>query len=343
MNIKLTSVMLGLVIAILIWRFAGALNARPKNHTRTGKERAMNKVIKTDAEWKSILTEEQYRIARRKGTEQPFCHPMHDNKKEGVYACVGCGLPLFGSDGKFTSGTGWPSFFKPLAQDRVATEQDNALGMVRTEILCSRCDTHLGHVFNDGPQPTGLRFCVNGEALVFHECTMKNGVPVEPLREKATFAAGCFWGVEHTFMGVDGVVTTMVGYTGGSLDNPTYKQVCHGNTGHAEAVELEYDPAKVSYHQLLTTFWSLHDPTTLNRQGPDIGTQYRSAVFYHNERQRVEAEAMKARLQKDDEYYNGRKIASQILPAETFWCAEEYHQQYHKKSGRPTCGTPGKK
>ena len=125
------------------------------------------KVVKSDDEWQLLLTPEQYRVARGKGTERAFCGTLLDNKKEGVYACVGCGLPLFSSDSKFNSGTGWPSFFQPVAQENVIEEKDTAHGMVRTEILCARCDTHLGHVFDDGPRPTGLRFCVNSESLVF--------------------------------------------------------------------------------------------------------------------------------------------------------------------------------
>lgn len=125
------------------------------------------KVVKSDAEWQRLLTPEQYQVARGKGTERPFCGLLLDNKREGVYACVCCGLPLFSSEHKFESGTGWPSYFQPVAKENVATESDRSYGMLRTEILCTRCDGHLGHVFEDGPRPTGLRFCVNSESLVF--------------------------------------------------------------------------------------------------------------------------------------------------------------------------------
>jgi methionine-R-sulfoxide reductase len=129
------------------------------------------RVVKTDAEWKAQLTAEQFKIARNKGTEAPFCGTLLDNKKEGVYSCICCALPLFASSGKFESGTGWPSFFAPVAAENVINHEDRAWGMVRTEILCARCDCHLGHVFPDGPRPTGLRFCVNSDSLAFTEQT----------------------------------------------------------------------------------------------------------------------------------------------------------------------------
>ena len=153
--------------------------------------------------------------------------------------------------------------------------------------------------------------------------------------EKATFAAGCFWGVEATFRAVPGVTSTRVGYTGGSLSSPTYKQVCTDRTGHAEAVEVTYDPEKVSYEELLKLFWENHDPTTLNRQGPDVGTQYRSAIFYHSPEQEAAARASKQRLEESHAYR--RPIVTQIVPAVEFWEAEDYHQQYLEKRGLAHC------
>jgi peptide-methionine (S)-S-oxide reductase len=153
--------------------------------------------------------------------------------------------------------------------------------------------------------------------------------------EKATFAAGCFWGVEATFRQVPGVISTRVGYTGGNLSNPTYKEVCTDRTGHAEAVEVEYDPAKVSYDQLLEIFWDNHDPTQLNRQGPDFGTQYRSAIFYHSREQERAAQASKLALEKSGRY--SRPIVTEIVPATTFYQAEDYHQQYLGKRGLASC------
>jgi peptide-methionine (S)-S-oxide reductase len=152
---------------------------------------------------------------------------------------------------------------------------------------------------------------------------------------KATFAAGCFWGVEATFRQIPGVISTRVGYTGGKTENPTYKEVCTDGTGHAEAVDVDYDPAKVKYADLLKVFWENHDPTQLNRQGPDWGTQYRSAIFYHSPEQAAEAKASKESLEKAQVY--SKPIVTQIIPAVIFFPAEDYHQQYLEKRGLATC------
>jgi peptide-methionine (S)-S-oxide reductase len=161
----------------------------------------------------------------------------------------------------------------------------------------------------------------------------KDGVKVE----KATFAAGCFWGVEAAFRGIEGVVETQVGYTGGDRKDPTYREVCTDKTGHAEAVEVTFDPAVVTYGELLKVFWELHDPTQLNRQGPDVGSQYRSAIFFHSPEQEKEARASKEKLERDRSYKT--PIVTQIVPAADFYRAEEYHQQYLEKLGRKSCGS----
>jgi peptide-methionine (S)-S-oxide reductase len=153
--------------------------------------------------------------------------------------------------------------------------------------------------------------------------------------EKTTFAAGCFWGVEAAFRQVPGVLETAVGYTGGSLPDPTYEDVCTGATGHAEAVEVEFDPARVTYERLLDVFWGNHDPTQKNRQGPDVGTQYRSGIFFHSPEQKAAAEASKASLEASGRFK--RPIATEITPASTFWCAEQYHQRYLEKRGLAHC------
>lgn len=311
-------------------------------------------------EAKNRLTAMQFRVTQQCGTEPPFHNEFWNNKRPGIYVDVVSGEPLFSSLDKFDSGTGWPSFTKPLKETGVVNVADDSHGMSRVEVRSKKANSHLGHVFDDGPKPTGRRYCINSASLRF--------IPAEDLEregyeeykmlfdqsktekelsegsektnsdyELATFAAGCFWGVESLFKQVKGVLETTVGYIGGTVSNPTYRQVCTGITGHAEAVQIKYDPRKVSYEELLSLFWRMHDPTTPNRQGPDVGTQYRSAIFYHNEAQRKVAERSKEEFDRSGVYL--KKATTQIVPASTFYEAEDYHQDYFEKQGGGACHT----
>jgi len=321
----------------------------------------------SDEEIRKRLTPEQYKVTQKEGTEPAFRNEYWDNHQAGIYVDVVSGEPLFSSLDKFESGTGWPSFTRPLDPANVTTKTDRTFWMTRTEVRSKHADSHLGHVFDDGPAPTGQRFCMNSASMRF--------VPVEKLeeegygqylplfgkpapagdaakragtvkpaasktstgrREVAVLAGGCFWGMEEILRGIPGVVETIAGYTGGTTPNATYEDVHTGRTGHAESVRIVFDPDKLSYEDLLGWFFRMHDPTTPNRQGNDVGTQYRSAIFYENDEQKRIAEKVKASVDASGKWK--RPITTEIVAATEFWPAEDYHQNYlQKHPGGYTC------
>jgi peptide methionine sulfoxide reductase msrA/msrB len=299
-------------------------------------------VMAQDATPEKKLSPIQYHVTQECGTEPPFKNEYWDNKRPGIYVDVVSGKPLFSSLEKFESGTGWPSFFKPIEPDNIKEQADNSHDMKRIEVK-SISGSHLGHIFPDGPTPTGLRYCINSAALRFipvenldkegyaHYIKLfqKNNDSKKQTVEIATFAAGCFWGVEFEFKKVPGVKKTEVGYTGGTLANPTYQDVCTDKSGHAEAVNVWFDPSVVSYEKLLDVFWEIHDPTTPNKQGVDIGSQYRSAIFVHSKRQETIAKKSISSFEARGKLRN--RIVTEINDAHTFYPAEEYHQNYFAK------------
>lgn len=272
------------------------------------------------------LTKEESFVINNKGTETPFTGKFNKNKEGGTYICKKCGAALYYSSSKFESGCGWPSFDDEIKG--AVNRFPDADGM-RTEIECASCGAHLGHVFT-GEMFTSknIRHCVNSISLDF--------VPVrlDPGRYgTAIFAGGCFWGVEYFLQKAPGVVSVISGYTGGHLKNPSYKEVCTGNTGHAEAVKIVYDPDKTSYEKLLRLFLEIHDPTQTGGQGPDIGDQYRSEIFYLNDEQKNIAEKDLNILKS-----KGFNIATNLTKASEFYPAEDYHQDYYFNNGKvPYC------
>jgi peptide methionine sulfoxide reductase msrA/msrB len=303
------------------------------------------------AELKKKLSSEQFTVTQQCGTEPPFHNAYWDNHKPGIYVDVVSGEPLFSSLNKFDSGTGWPSFTQPLKRTEVVEKKDATLGMVRTEVRSKVADSHLGHVFDDGPADKGgLRYCINSASLKFIpveemdkagyseylEPFVKAGLVKAPVHETAILAGGCFWGMEDIIRKIPGVLKTTVGYSGGMTANPTYEDVSTGGTGHAESIQVEFDSAQLSYEALLDYFFRMHDPTTLNRQHNDVGTQYRSAIFYTSEGQKKTAEEVKARWDKSGKF--SRPITTEITTAGEFYPAEEYHQKYlAKHPGGYTC------
>lgn len=266
------------------------------------------------------LTPEEARVIKERGTEKPFTGEYLNNSKPGVYLCKQCNAPLYRSNDKFESHCGWPSFDDeiPGAVKRLPDPDGR-----RIEIRCSRCDAHLGHVF-EGEEMTekNVRHCVNSISLTF--------VPDDKSinTDTAIFASGCFWGTQHHFARVKGVVSTEAGFSGGITKNPTYEEVCTGKTMHAEAVRAVFNTGETSYEELAKLYFETHDPTQTDRQGPDIGTQYRSVIFYSNDEQKATAEKLINILKE-----KGYNVVTKLEKATDFWKAEEYHQDYYRKNG----------
>ncbi|RJS27378.1 peptide-methionine (S)-S-oxide reductase [Corallococcus sp. H22C18031201] len=306
----------------------------------------------SDAELRRTLSSESYAVTQQGATEPPFRNAYWNNHEEGLYVDVVSGEPLFSSRDKFDSGTGWPSFTRPVEASHVVESRDESLGMARVEVRSKEAGSHLGHVFEDGPKPLGLRYCINSAALRFVPVSAlaKEGygallplfgraAPAVATRETALLAGGCFWGMEDLLRKVPGVISTEVGYTGGAPAGaaPTYADVSTGRTGHAESVRVVFDPRLLTYEGLLEKwYFRMHDPTTLNRQGNDVGTQYRSAIFTLSDEQRRVAEKVRARVEASGKW--SRPVVTQIAPAGEFTPAEEYHQDYLvKHPGGYTC------
>ena len=271
------------------------------------------------------LTYEEEKVIINKGTEMPFTGEYTDYKEDGTYSCKRCDALLYKSSDKFDSHCGWPSFDDEI--EGAVKRIPDADGR-RTEIVCANCGGHLGHVFEgEGYTDKNTRHCVNSISLKFI-----NDNKVSEYN-KAIFAGGCFWGIQYHFDNVDGVNGTRVGYIGGSTEEPSYKEVCYENTGHAEAIEIDFDPTVVTYEDLAKLFFEIHDPTELNRQGPDVGEQYRSEIFYFDEHQKEVCEKL-IQVLKD----KGYNVVTRLTKATEFWDAEDYHQEYYeKKNGTPYC------
>jgi peptide methionine sulfoxide reductase msrA/msrB len=286
----------------------------------------------SDTEWKKVLSADLYAVAREADTERAFTGTMWNSETKGTYYCAVCGLKLFRSNQKFTSSCGWPSFFEQENKESVVFKSDNSFGMQRTEALCGRCDSHLGHLFDDGPEPTGKRYCMNAISLDF----VPDAIETKGNLETIVLGGGCYWCVEAVYENLQGVEKVVSGFAGGTVANPSYEEVCTGSTGAAEVVQITYDKNKTSLDEIFHVFFTVHDPTTLNRQGADVGRQYRSVIFYANEEQKKAAESIIVEL-NNAKVYSG-KIVTTLEPFKAFYKAKDYHQNYYENNKeQPYC------
>jgi peptide methionine sulfoxide reductase msrA/msrB len=354
MSLRIKAAILAAAVLITMagWKGLNALaesSPGPTTHHVLGDKTMVVKIHKTDEEWKALLAPLQYQVMFGQATEPPFSGAYNNHYEKGVYVCAACKTPLFSSQAKYDHGSGWPSFLAPIDEKNLEFRKDDSVFMNRIDVRCAVCGAHLGHVFDDGPAPTFEHYCINSAAMGFTPSAQEKGeedkaaarpsdgprAQTTSLTETATFAAGCFWGVEHKFGQLKGVRATTVGYTGGQTKDPTYSQVCTDRTGHAESIRVEFDPSLVSYEELVKFFFSIHDPTQEDRQGADLGPQYRSVIFYHSQAQKDAARKVMYEMAASGQY--SKPIATGLVPASPFYPAEEYHQKYYEKNKIGAC------
>jgi peptide methionine sulfoxide reductase msrA/msrB len=333
-----TSVVSVCLMFMLITVLNACGQSNSNNNTDKMKTEDNLPIQKTEDEWKKTLSPDQYYILRQKGTEPAFSGKLLMNKDKGIYTCAGCGNELFTDGMKFDSHCGWPSFDKEIAGGKIIKKEDNTHGMRRTEIMCGRCGGHLGHIFDDGPTETGMRYCVNSVSIDFvseKDIQNKQNVSGNTI-DTITLGGGCYWCVEAVYQMLDGVLTVESGFSGGMEKDPSYREVCGGRTGHAEVVQITFDNTKTSLDEIFKVFFTVHDPTTLNRQGADVGTQYRSAIFYRNAAQETAAKSIIETLNKGKVYSN--PIVTEVAPFNAFYKADADHQNYYNDNKeQPYC------